>query len=60
MTYGDVLRKEGRQEGMQLGKQEAQQEIAKNLLKSGVDTSIVAKATHLSVKQLEEIKKTLG
>jgi predicted transposase/invertase (TIGR01784 family) len=53
MTYGDELRKEGEQKG----KQEAQQEIVKNLLKSGIDTSIVAKATHLTAKQLDKTKK---
>lgn len=55
MTYAEELRREGEQKG----KQEEKQEIARNLLKSGVDTSIVAKATHLTIKQLEELKKTL-
>lgn len=52
MTYAEVLRKEG--------EQRCKQEIAKNLLKSGVDTSVVAKATHLTKKQLEESKKKIS
>jgi predicted transposase/invertase (TIGR01784 family) len=51
MSYADELRQEGRQEGVQ--------EVARNLLKSGIDTSIVAKATHLSAKQIEELKKAI-
>jgi predicted transposase/invertase (TIGR01784 family) len=43
------------QKGMQLGKQEAQQEIAKELLKSGIDSSIIAAATHLTVDKIKAL-----
>lgn len=60
MTYAEELRQEGMQKGMQLGeqkgKQEAQQEIAKKLLKSGVDSSIIATATHLTVDEIKALK----
>ena len=64
MTYAEELRNEGiqlgEQRGIQLGKQEgkqeAQQEIARQLLKSGVDRSIVASATHLSLEQINNLR----
>ena len=36
--------------------QKAQQEIARQLLKSGVDSSIIATATHLSVDQIKSLR----
>jgi len=42
----------------QQGKQEAQREIAKELLKSGVDESIIAKAAHLSVEEIRKLKQS--
>jgi predicted transposase/invertase (TIGR01784 family) len=67
MTYAEELRQEGmqkgRQEGMQEGIHEGMQkgmhQMAKELLKSGVDESLIAKASHLSQKELDEIKKSL-
>ena len=67
MTYAEELKQEGKREGkqegmqlgVQLGHQEAQQEIAQQLLKSGVDTTIIANATHLTPAQVEELKKSL-
>jgi predicted transposase/invertase (TIGR01784 family) len=41
------------------GEQEAKQEIAQELIKSGIDESVIAKATHLSKSQIEEIKKSM-
>jgi predicted transposase/invertase (TIGR01784 family) len=67
MTYAEELRREGEQRGEQRGirlgeqrgeqrgEQKAQIEIAKQLLKSGVDKAIVAKATHLSLEQLKTL-----
>ncbi len=71
MSYGEKLiqqgmqrgmqlgKQEGKQEGMQLGHQEAQREIAQQLLKSGVDSTIIVNATHLTPAQVEELKKSL-
>ena len=63
MTYAEELRQEGRQEGLERGIQEGEHHMAQNmareLLKSGVDESIVAKASHLSKQELDEIKKSL-
>lgn len=71
MSYAESLRNEGKREGIKLGKQEgiklgehlgeqkAQQEIARNLLKSGIDSTVVAKVTHLTKAQIEELKKSL-
>ncbi len=52
MTYAEELRKEGRQE--------EKQEIARELLKSGVDKSIVARASHLTEQELEQIQNSLN
>ncbi len=59
MTYAEELIQEGLQKGRQEGMQMAQN-MVKELLKSGVDESIVAKASHLSQKELAEIKKSLN
>ncbi|MDQ5919987.1 MAG: hypothetical protein QG673_43 [Pseudomonadota bacterium] len=59
MSYAEELEQKGIQKGMQKGRQEAEQEIAKNLLKSGVDAKVVANATHLSVQQINELKKSM-
>nr|MBP9742613.1 hypothetical protein [Burkholderiales bacterium] len=48
MSYAEELRQEG--------EQKAQQEIAKNLLKSGVDASIIASATHLTLEQINSLQ----
>ena len=52
MTYADSLIQKGRQEG----RQEAEMEIAKKLLNSGIDISAIKCATHLSDKELEQLK----
>lgn len=51
MTYAEKLRQEG--------EQKAEKAIAQKLLKSGVDTSVIAGATHLTKAQIEELKKSL-
>ncbi len=51
MTHTETL--------LQKGRQEAEKEIAKNLLKSGVDIDTIKKATHLSEKELEQLKESL-
>lgn len=59
VTYAEELRREGEQRGIHLGEQKGQHEalleIAKNLLKSGVDSSLVADATHLSLEQINNL-----
>ena len=63
MTYAEELRQEGRQEGLERGLQrgrlEEKQEMARELLKSGVDKSIVARASHLSEQELEQIQNSI-
>ena len=66
MSYEETLiqrgLERGRNEGMERGIQEGElktQKMVKELLKSGVDEAIVAKASHLTKQQLEEIKKSL-
>ena len=62
MTYAEELKQEGFKMGMSYAeelKQEAQREIAQQLLKSGVDSTIIANATHLTPAQVEELKKSL-
>jgi len=59
MTYAESLKQEGMQQGMQQGKQEERQEIARNLLKCGADTDMIKNVTHLSDKELEQLKASL-
>lgn len=59
MTYAEELRQEGIQKGMQLGEIKTREEIAKiakELLKSGIDSSVIAAATHLTVDQIKSLK----
>lgn len=55
MTYSESLR----QEGELRGKLEGKLEIAKELLKSGIDNSIIANATHLSLEEIKKLKNSL-
>lgn len=62
----------GKQEGIQLGKQEgiqegiqegehiAQLKIAAQLLKAGIDTSIIMSSTNLTLFQIEELKNNIN
>ncbi len=71
MNYADSLKLEGiqqgmqqgmqqgRRQGMQQGMQQERQEIAKNLLRCGVDILAIKNATHLSDKELEQLKASL-
>lgn len=66
MSYGEKLiqqgMRRGKQEGIQIGEQrghpEAKREIVQQLL-SGVDSTIIANAAHLTPAQVEELKKLL-
>ena len=64
MSYAEELKEEGKKHGIQIGEQrghqEAQREIAQQLIKSGVDSTIIVKATHLTPAQVEELKKLLS
>jgi predicted transposase/invertase (TIGR01784 family) len=66
-TLAERLREEGRLEGIKEvreearekarkeGKREAKLEISKNLIKMGYDIDLIAKATGLKKKELEEL-----
>ncbi len=49
-------KQEGMEEGREEGKKETQEEIAKNLLKAGLDDSVIAIATNLTVEQIKSLK----
>ena len=55
MTYAEVLKKEGEQKGLQLGEQKAQLEIAREMLKKGIDQSLVAEITKLSLAKIKTL-----
>ena len=59
-TFLDDAKKEGLKEGLiqgtEIGKKERNIEIAKNLLKSGIDISIIISSTGLTVEQIKELK----
>jgi len=50
-----TLMKEG-----EYARREEKSEIAKNLISLGVDATIIAKATGLTIQQIEELKKEVG
>ena len=55
MTYAEHYR----QEGEQRGRQDTQREIAQTLLRSGVDSTTIANATHLTPAQIEDLRKAV-
>ena len=55
MTYAEELRLEGMQKGIQ----QNQQQMVRELLNSGVDEKIIAKASNLNKKEIEAIKKSM-
>ncbi len=65
-SYWDAVRTEktklidsfemGMTKGIEKGKKETQEEIARNLLKAGVDYSVIALATKLTVEQIKSLK----
>ena len=55
MSYEETLIQRGLERGIQKG----EYHMVRELLKSGVDESIVAKASHLTKQELDEIKKSL-
>ncbi len=48
--------KQGLEQGLEQGKREKEIEIAKNLLKNGVDISIIKLSTQLSEDEIKSIK----
>lgn len=56
MSYAEELLQEGTIKGKIEGAREMQLNIAKELVKSGVDDTIVAKTTHLTLQQIQELK----
>ncbi|WP_423062858.1 hypothetical protein [Candidiatus Paracoxiella cheracis] len=56
MTLAERLRREGRTIGKAEGKIEAAKEIAENFLAKGIDPSMVAQATGLSLEIIAEMQ----
>ena len=60
MTHTETLLQKGMQQGRQEGIHDAERNMAEQLLKSGVDISVVSKAAiHLSQEELEQLKASL-
>ena len=60
MTHTETLLQKGMQQGMQKGIHDTERNMAEQLLKSGVDISVVSKAAiHLSKEELEQLKASL-
>jgi predicted transposase/invertase (TIGR01784 family) len=51
---------EGRQEGRQEGQQLALRSVAVSLLQEGVEATIIAKTTGLSIAAVEQLRQELG
>ena len=49
-------RREGMEKGIQVGKQEEKTQIVKQMLQSGLDNTIIANCTNLSMEEIEKIK----
>ncbi len=49
-------RAEGMQKGMEKGRVEGMQTVALNMLKSGLDTSLICKVTGFSVEEINKLK----
>jgi predicted transposase/invertase (TIGR01784 family) len=60
MTPAEQFRKRGFDEGIQQGQQVKAIEIATRLLKAGVDSTVVAGCTGLSLAQIIQLKKDLA
>ena len=56
-----TMLKGSREEGIEIGRKEGKKEnkieIAKNMLKKGMEISIIAEITELSVEEIEKLKK---
>lgn len=50
-------REEGRKDGRKDGRNEEKRETASNLIKMGMQTDFIAKATGLSDSEIEEVRK---
>jgi predicted transposase/invertase (TIGR01784 family) len=67
VTYAEELLQQGRQQGVQQGMQQGRQEgeysakseMVKEMLKAGAELSFIEKVSHLSKKEIEQIKKTI-
>ena len=68
MTFGEELniaenraRKLGREEGIGIGNQQGHKEekesVAMNMLEMNLDTHVIAKATGLSLEEIQKLKK---
>ena len=55
----DIGRDEGRSEGISLGRDMEKNETASNLIKEGVDLSIIAKATDIDMQKLQQMAASL-
>ena len=55
MTYAEELE----QRGMKQGIKQTQKQMVRELLNSGVDEKIIAKASNLNKKEIEAIKKSM-
>ena len=51
---------EGKKEGLELGKVNAQKEFVINFANNGVSHEIISKSTGLSIREVEEIIKTIN
>ena len=51
-----IGREEGRKEGIKAGEKNKQIEIAKNMLKKGMEISLISEITKLSIEEIEKLK----
>ncbi len=52
-----TMLRSSREEGIEIGKKENKIEIAKNMLKKGMNISVIAEITELSVEEIEKMKE---
>lgn len=55
-VYEEFAKEEGRQEGLEEGKLKTQIEIAQNLISAGSDDNLIARATGLSIEEIQKLR----
>jgi predicted transposase/invertase (TIGR01784 family) len=59
MSYAEELLQQGMQQGMQKGEHTTKLAMVKEMLKAGIELSLIQRVSNLSKKEIEQIKKTI-
>ena len=59
MDVAEIWRRDGKEKGREEGREEERIAVAKQMLLEGADVQFVARVTKLSIKEIQQIKKSL-